>query len=112
MLPPLCTSKAALLLLLVLSLYYGPDVHFFNPARFINERTGELTPGPVGTKEESHVTFGFGRRICPGRHVAVSMLVMQVTMMLWAMDIEGLKDENGLHVEIDTEGCIDDGFVV
>ncbi len=91
---------------------YGPDAHLFNPARFIDEATGKLKPSPPGTKEESHVTFGFGRRICPGRHVAVSMLVMQMALMLWAMDIEGLKDENGVHAKIDVDGCIDDGLVV
>ena len=49
----------------------------------------------------------------PDAHLlAVSMLVMQVTMVLWAMDVEGGRDEEGGWVEIDSEGCIDDGLVV
>ncbi|KAK0670690.1 cytochrome P450 [Cercophora samala] len=91
---------------------YGPDAHLFNPARFIDEGTGKLKPGPAGTKEESHVTFGFGRRICPGRHVAVSMLQMQMTTVLWAMKIEGVMNEKGEHAPINVDGCIDDGLVV
>jgi len=91
---------------------YGPDAHLFNPGRFFDEETGQAKAGPLGTKEESHVAFGWARRICPGRHVAVSMLTMQATMVLWAMRIEGQTDENGDHVEMNVEGCIDDGLVV
>lgn len=85
----------------------------FNPGRFIDESTGQLKPGPLGTKEEGNVTFGFGRRICPGRHVAQSMITIQLALMLWGMKIEGAKDEKtGVWEKIDVDGCIDDGLVV
>ena len=92
---------------------YGPDAHLFNPGRYIDEETGMLKAGPQGTKEEGNLTFGFGRRICPGRHVAISMLTMQLTLMLWAMKIEGVTDsQTGEWEKVDVDGCIDDGLVV
>ncbi|KAM7218648.1 Cytochrome P450 [Rhypophila decipiens] len=92
---------------------YGPDAHLFNPGRFIDESTGQIKSGPQGTKEEGHVTFGFGRRICPGRHVAISMLTIQMAIMLWGMDIEGVRDpKTGKWERVDVDGCIDDGLVV
>ena len=36
---------------------YGLDAHHFNPARHLDEK-GEVMPGPVDSKEESHFTFG------------------------------------------------------
>ena len=64
---------------------YGADVNEFNPSRYLDSE-GKIKPAIVDTKEESHgkllvfssfkviyyqivalVTYGFGRRICPGR---------------------------------------------
>ncbi len=35
--------------------------------------------------------FGFGRRICPGRHLAMNSTFIAVAALLWAFDI--LPDE-------------------
>jgi len=40
---------------------YGPDAHEFKPERHLNEN-GQLKPSPVETKDEGHITYGFGRR--------------------------------------------------
>ncbi|KAI0314561.1 cytochrome P450, partial [Amylostereum chailletii] len=40
---------------------YGEDAAHFNPARHL-DANGQLAPGPEDTKEEGHVTYGFGRR--------------------------------------------------
>lgn len=90
---------------------YGADAAEFNPARHLDERGG-LAPAPVHTKEESHVSYGFGRRICIGRHVANNSLFINIAMMLWAMNIERAKDENGSLLPLDVDGCIEDGLVV
>ena len=90
---------------------YGADAAEFNPARHLDER-GRLAPAPVHTKEESHVSYGFGRRICIGRHVANNSLFINITMMLWAMNIERAKDENGSLLPLDIDGCVEDGLVV
>ena len=36
---------------------YGADVHEFNPARHL-DASGNLLPGPPGSKDEGHFTFG------------------------------------------------------
>ncbi|KAK0205295.1 cytochrome P450 [Desarmillaria ectypa] len=90
---------------------YGLDAEHFNPARHLDE-TGQLAPAPAGTREENHVSFGFGRRICVGRHVANNTLFAVIAMVLWAMDIEPATDEKGTPLPLDVDGCIEDGVVV
>ena len=41
---------------------YGLDADKFNPSRHLDEN-GQLKPAPADTKEESHVTYGFGKRL-------------------------------------------------
>lgn len=45
-------------------------------------------------------TFGFGRRICTGRHIAMNSLRLTVARTLWAYNIEHAY-ENGKRLEID-----------
>ncbi|CAA7268211.1 unnamed protein product [Cyclocybe aegerita] len=90
---------------------YGPDAHHFNPARHL-DANGQLGNAPPDTKEESHVTYGFGRRICVGRHVANNSLFIDIAIMLWAMNIERGTDKYGMPTPLDVDGCIEDGLVV
>uniref|UniRef100_A0A0W0F308 Cytochrome p450 n=1 Tax=Moniliophthora roreri TaxID=221103 RepID=A0A0W0F308_MONRR len=72
---------------------YGADADQFRPERFLNpDGTHKLSP--PDTKDQGQYGFGFGRRICPGRHVAGDMIFAFV-IVLWAMELEPGKDENG-----------------
>lgn len=55
---------------------FGDDAETFNPERFL--KRGVNYPDAA---------FGFGRRICPGRHLADSILFTMVTRILYAFDI-------------------------
>ncbi|KAF5343599.1 hypothetical protein D9757_013685 [Collybiopsis confluens] len=90
---------------------YGPDAHHFNPSRHLDEK-GAPIPGIPDTKEENHVTYGFGRRLCVGRHVANQSLFIDIALMLWALNIENPIDANGKPAPIDVDGFIDDGLVM
>jgi cytochrome P450 len=90
---------------------YGPDADLFNPSRHL-DRDGQLLAAIADTKDESHVSYGFGRRICIGRHVANNALFINISMMLWAMNIERATDEKGELLPMDVDGCIEDGLVV
>ncbi|THU75931.1 cytochrome P450 [Dendrothele bispora CBS 962.96] len=90
---------------------YGLDADHFNPSRHLDEK-GQIAPGPPDTKEESHVTYGFGRRLCVGRHVANQSLFIDISLMLWALNIENTIDPNGNPTSLDLDGVIDDGLVV
>ncbi|KAI0027748.1 cytochrome P450, partial [Vararia minispora EC-137] len=83
---------------------YGPDARAFNPARHLDE-IGQLKPAPADTKEEGHVAFGFGRRICVGRHVAADSLFAAIATLLWAFKIEKVGD-------VDAEGFSTTGFTL
>jgi cytochrome P450 len=85
---------------------YGADAEHFNPARFLD------TPCPPETKEEGHVTYGFGRRVCVGKHVANNSLFIDLAVTLWACNIEPAKDARGNVIPIDVDGWVEDGLVV
>ncbi|KAH9049792.1 cytochrome P450 [Lactarius deliciosus] len=90
---------------------YGADAADFNPARFL-DANGDVAPCPPETKEEGHVTYGFGRRVCVGKHVANNSLFIDIAMMLWACNIKPGKDEHGNVISIDVNGSVEDGLVV
>ncbi|KAI0297641.1 cytochrome P450 [Russula brevipes] len=90
---------------------YGEDAHHFNPARHL-DANGDIAPGPPDTKEESHVTYGFGRRLCVGRHVANNSLFIDIAILLWGANIERKKDASGRPLPLDVDGFVEDGLVV
>ncbi|KAJ8507836.1 hypothetical protein ONZ45_g9819 [Pleurotus djamor] len=90
---------------------YGPDVADFRPERFLDDE-GKLGPLPTDTKDEGHVTYGFGRRICVGRHVSNNSMFIEIACLLWACNIRPGKDENGNVVMPDPHDSIDEGLVV
>ena len=67
------------------SLY--PDATTFKPERFINE-DGTLTDDTVD------YAFGFGRRVCPGRHMADSMVRLPSPLYFLLMKPIGLAMVN------------------
>ncbi|KZV67292.1 cytochrome P450 [Peniophora sp. CONT] len=85
---------------------YGPDAHDFNPARYLDE-TGQLTSGPPGTKDDGHVAFGFGRRVCPGKEVGNKSLFIQIATTLWASTLTNIKGQ-----ELDLKSFVDEGIVI
>jgi len=62
------------------TLYPEPDI--FKPERFINT-DGSLRDDPNLTS-----AFGFGKRICPGRHVVDATLFIMVASLLAAFNIK------------------------
>ncbi|THU83416.1 cytochrome P450 [Dendrothele bispora CBS 962.96] len=81
---------------------YGADAEEFRPERHLN---------PDGTlkdeKGDGHFTFGFGRRECVGRHFANKALLIEISMLLWAIRIEAPAGVEIPHVSEDIgEGVI------
>jgi cytochrome P450 len=62
------------------TLYPDPDT--FKPERFINT-DGSLRDDPNLTS-----AFGFGKRICPGRHVVDAILFSMTASLLAAFNIK------------------------
>ncbi|KAF9074000.1 cytochrome P450 [Rhodocollybia butyracea] len=68
-----------------------PEPHLFNPSRFL-DADGKLNPD---IKDPASAVFGFGRRICPGRHIALASLWIAIASILACYTIEPDLDEDG-----------------
>ena len=53
--------------------------------------------------ERDHFTYGAGRRVCPGVHVAERSLYINIVRTLWGFDIAKATDGTGRVIEPDTE---------
>ena len=70
-----------------------PDPLRFNPDRFMKD--GELNPH---VRDPRVAAFGFGRRVCVGRHMAYDSMWMAIVSTLAVFNIEKAKDERGVPI--------------
>jgi cytochrome P450 len=72
----------------------------FDPARYLAypSKSGAY----VGQDDRDHWSFGAGRRICSGLHVAENSLFILFAKVLWAFDPRPPLDDNGSEIPIDT----------
>ncbi|KAJ7252519.1 cytochrome P450, partial [Mycena rebaudengoi] len=70
-----------------------PDPYKFNPGRFL--LNGRLNPAV----RDPSLVFGFGRRVCPGRHMAQSTLWITVVSLLAVFNITKAIGEDGKILE-------------
>ncbi|KAJ7761536.1 cytochrome P450 [Mycena maculata] len=82
------------------SIYPDPDT--FNPDRFLTAE-GKLND------DDNVLAFGFGRRICVGRHTAGTSVWLTIVSVLSTFNIAKAKDAAGNEIDIDP--VYSDGFV-
>ncbi|OCT47140.1 O-methylsterigmatocystin oxidoreductase [Cladophialophora carrionii] len=70
------------------AVYRQPDV--FNPSRFLGD-CAELDP--------HNISFGFGRRICPGKLFADSTLFSTIASFLAVFDVRKCRDVSGKEID-------------
>ncbi|KAI0753652.1 cytochrome P450 [Fomes fomentarius] len=82
------------------NILHDPEIYenpfTFNPDRFL--------PGPNGKEPEMDprkVAFGFGRRICPGLHLAEQSVLMVATMLLSVFNISDPRNLEGMPLNPD-----------
>ncbi|KAH9059147.1 cytochrome P450 [Lactarius vividus] len=85
---------------------FGTDSARFNPARYLDEK-GQVKVLMDG-REEGHMTFGYGRRVCPGRFAAEGTLGIDFATLLWAMRFERPEGAEG---ELDVNTHVHSGLV-
>jgi hypothetical protein len=61
---------------------------------------GECAAHPDVSKRD-HFSFGGGRRICPGLHVAERSIYLNLARLLWGFDLRQAKDADGNLIPID-----------
>ncbi|KAI1622014.1 cytochrome P450 [Exophiala viscosa] len=85
---------------------YDP-AHWDQPEKFMPERfLGYDLPAAAyiniaDPNERDHYSYGAGRRICPGVHVAEKSLYLNIARVLWAFDIAKKVGSDGKIVEPD-----------
>ena len=72
-----------------------PDPYAFIPERFIND-DGSLKPN-----DTEHIAFGFGRRICVGRHFADTSIWSVMAKVLAVFKILRPLDEHGVEILVE-----------
>ncbi|TEB33470.1 putative CyP450 monooxygenase [Coprinellus micaceus] len=68
-----------------------PEPFKFKPERYIKDRRIDKQ-----VFDPYSAAFGFGRRICPGRHVSLDSLYAMISSALAFFDIAAPRDENGV----------------
>ncbi|PIL29425.1 cytochrome P450 [Ganoderma sinense ZZ0214-1] len=76
-----------------------PQPHDFVPERFLDS-AGNLD---VHGRDPADVVFGFGRRVCPGRHFAESTMFILCASVLSAFEIGPPVGEDGAAIEVKWE---------
>ncbi|KAJ3512409.1 hypothetical protein NLJ89_g3543 [Agrocybe chaxingu] len=71
-----------------------PDPGTFQPERFLKD--GRLD---TSVRDPSDVIFGFGRRACPGEHIAHSTMYIIIASILSTFKIATPVDEKGVRME-------------
>jgi len=75
-----------------------PDPHEFKPERFL--KNGKLDSS---VRDPMDIAFGFGRRICAGKHLAHSVVTLTAASVLSTFDLVKKVDENGHEIEPNRE---------
>ncbi|SJL09788.1 related to cytochrome P450 CYP2 subfamily [Armillaria ostoyae] len=79
-----------------------PNPLIFDPNRFMPEDGKEPQPEPTAA-------FGFGRRICPGRHLALNTVWITIASMAATLSFSKAVDSEGRVIE--PSDTYTDGFV-
>ncbi|KZT33273.1 cytochrome P450, partial [Sistotremastrum suecicum HHB10207 ss-3] len=79
-----------------------PEPEVFNPYRFLTSKGNEYTLRK-GVHNPLDTAFGYGPRICPGRHFATSWLWLAIATILTVFDISPEVDAAGNDILPDLE---------
>lgn len=88
-----------------------PDPHTYNPDRYLDRPLLAMSyAGSPDYQNRDHYSYGAGRRICVGIHLAERTQWRLIARILWAYDIKPEIDEKGNELEVDTD-AYDDGLL-
>ncbi|TBU29144.1 cytochrome P450 [Dichomitus squalens] len=79
-----------------------PDAMRFSPERFLKTDDPRML--------DFTLSFGFGRRICPGMHVALQSLYIFFARFMWPFTVKPAQDETGATVLPDMNNQVASGL--
>ncbi|RAQ67739.1 O-methylsterigmatocystin oxidoreductase, partial [Aspergillus flavus] len=86
-----------------------PHPFHFKPERYLNHLHRSAVYAAGGDiLARDHFTFGAGRRICPGIHLAENGLFLAVANIIWAYEFKLPLDDQGEEIPLD---ITDEGFM-
>ncbi|KAK5560797.1 hypothetical protein LTR46_001105 [Exophiala xenobiotica] len=89
-----------------------PDPRRFEPDRYKDDFQNAADAATASdVSKRDHFTFGAGRRLCQGIHVAERSLFIGIARLAWAFDVNPATDSDGKPVIPDTDSYMS-GFVV
>lgn len=75
----------------------------FQPERYLNKPLSAADYiNSNDPYDRDHFTYGAGRRVCPGVHVAERSLYINIVRTLWGFDINKRKSAQGELIEPET----------
>ncbi|KZS94045.1 cytochrome P450 [Sistotremastrum niveocremeum HHB9708] len=99
--------KGTMMIFNVLAMMYNPkefpdDPEGFNPRRFLKSDGGKYDLR-TDVRDPADIAFGFGRRVCPGRHFADAWLWLSIATLLATFEISLELDAAGNPILPDLE---------
>uniref|UniRef100_A0A0W0G6J3 Putative cytochrome P450 n=1 Tax=Moniliophthora roreri TaxID=221103 RepID=A0A0W0G6J3_MONRR len=88
---------------------YFDNPHAFFPERYLVNEYGTKLDVDVGAFRDN-LAFGYGRRICPGMHLANSSLMLNAMNFIWAFDFGSRKDNEGNDIPVRLDSYDKKGF--
>jgi cytochrome P450 len=84
----------------------------FDPSRYLQDSTNsvESTQSPDASQRD-HFSFGVGRRVCQGMHVADRSMFLVIARLMWAFDISKAVDADGNEITPDQDDLVG-GFLM
>ncbi|CAG9988754.1 unnamed protein product [Clonostachys byssicola] len=89
-----------------------PNARDFDPTRYTPESTlVENNSISQDSPRRMHFTFGAGRRVCPGFHVAERNIFIAVSRLLWGFNFQRARDASGKIIPINRD-AVTPGLIV
>ncbi|KAI9319319.1 cytochrome P450 [Dichotomocladium elegans] len=125
--PPMCLSKTvqacgyvfdkgAWIFPIILPIHMNPDIYpepeKFLPERFLDNQKTMMAAANGKLEERDHFLFGFGRRVCPGIHLAEVQMFNILVRIFARCTVEPCLDAQGTPLLPDLDAMRDCGVTV
>ncbi|KAI8333092.1 cytochrome P450 [Chlamydoabsidia padenii] len=91
---------------------FYPDPETFKPERYLDNTRTMSASANGNVNNRDHFNFGFGRRICPGIHLAEVEMYYILVRIFGRCVIAPPLDSNGIEIPIDLDAARNSGVVI